>query len=167
MLRSFLLAPCLLFCLACATTPFPVENLEEGMTAETVRENFGEPVAINTVWNPPRVNPLVKDWTYDADSTWTYVDERREWVNSVFFFPLLPFQIVLNAFGSRVHSGDDDFPRDSLYVNRKPVVLYFEQEKLVRWEVIKPVPQPGVYWPEIDSDWDHHTMGHTHHHGHK
>ena len=35
MLRSFLLVPCLLICLACAT-PFPLDSLEEGMTAETV-----------------------------------------------------------------------------------------------------------------------------------
>ena len=41
MLRSFLLVPCLLICLACATptpTPFPIEKLAKGMTTETVRE---------------------------------------------------------------------------------------------------------------------------------
>ena len=37
--RTVLLIPCLLICLACAT-PFPIEDLEEGMTDETVRESF-------------------------------------------------------------------------------------------------------------------------------
>ncbi len=52
-MRSFLLIPCLLICLACATaTPFPVENLEEGMTPLEVRESVGEPgfIASNGVW---------------------------------------------------------------------------------------------------------------------
>ena len=43
--RRLLLAPSLLICLACAT-PFPFENLEEGIPAETAREEFGEPEAI-------------------------------------------------------------------------------------------------------------------------
>jgi hypothetical protein len=43
--RTVLLIPCLLICLVCAT-PFPIENLEEGMTTETVRERFGAPEAM-------------------------------------------------------------------------------------------------------------------------
>ena len=42
MMRSFLLAPCLLICLACAT-PFPYEKLQKDMTADGVRQTFGEP----------------------------------------------------------------------------------------------------------------------------
>ena len=38
------LVPFLLICVCCAT-PFPIENLKEGMTMEAVRENFGEPKA--------------------------------------------------------------------------------------------------------------------------
>ena len=51
MLRSILLVPCLLISLACAT-PFPVENLEEGMTPLAVRHAVGEPrfIAPNGVW---------------------------------------------------------------------------------------------------------------------
>ncbi len=40
--RTVLLIPCLLICLACAT-PFPLENLEKGMTMERATEAFGEP----------------------------------------------------------------------------------------------------------------------------
>ena len=46
--RSLLLPPSLAICLACAT-PFPIDDLEEGMTTETARENFGAPEAI-TPW---------------------------------------------------------------------------------------------------------------------
>ena len=59
--RDVLLVPGLLICLACAT-PFPIESLEEGMTAETVRESFGAPEAIET--NPEGM-----------ESSWTYVHE--------------------------------------------------------------------------------------------
>jgi hypothetical protein len=47
MLRSFLLASCLLVCLACATA-FPIESLEKGMTMELATEAFGEPSSTNT-----------------------------------------------------------------------------------------------------------------------
>ena len=114
-----LLVPGLLICLACAT-PFPIESLEEGMTAETVRENFGEPVATYTFWDP---QVGVFPPAYDAKSSWTY------------------------------------------YVGRKPVVLYFRQEKLIRWEVIEPV-YTEFYVPSDSLDSLHHAAGHTHHHGH-
>ncbi len=42
MLRSFLLIPCLLIGLACATQ-FPLDSLEEGMTMVQATEAFGEP----------------------------------------------------------------------------------------------------------------------------
>jgi len=64
--RSFLLVPCLLICLACATpTPFPVENLKVGMTTKEVRQSVGE----------PRFNHLGK--------TWIYTHEERDWVGFV------------------------------------------------------------------------------------
>ncbi len=44
--RVVLLAPCLLICLACAT-PFPLENLEKGMTMEQATEAFGGPSSTN------------------------------------------------------------------------------------------------------------------------
>ena len=153
-----------LACLACATTPFPFENLEEGMMAEAVREKFGEPVATNTVWDPPGVGVFRGSWFYAADSSWTYVDEGRNWGMSGVYSLLFPIQIIESAIGSLVYSGDDDFRWDWAYVIRKPVVLYFEQEKLVRWEVIKPY-YPD-YSPDMNTDMQHHSMGHTHHHGH-
>ena len=193
-IRNLLLAPCLLICLACAT-PFPIKNLEEGMTTETVREKFGEPVAANTVWDPPGGGNFLRgDWTYDAESSWTYVDEERNWVWSVFFSSVfLPVQIVESAIGAIIYSGDDDFRWDWAYVERKPVVLYFEQEelgslnpqlsvmtlsfepeklvffepgKLARWEVIKPSYSQAWVGMEMDMDMQHHMMGHTHYHGH-
>ncbi len=66
MLRSCLLALCLLVCLACATpTPFPVENLKVGMTTKQVRQSVGE----------PRFNHLGK--------TWIYTHEEQDWVGFV------------------------------------------------------------------------------------
>ena len=128
MLRSFLLAPCLLICLACAT-PFPTENLEEGMTMETVRKEFGAPEAIET--GPD-----------GTESSWTYVHEEKglqEWVNTL--VPLTYFSIPLNvAFGDSWDYG---------YVLRGSVVLDFEEEKLARWIVLT-----GPRRPESLSDDD-------------
>ena len=93
MMRSFLarlvnsvtpalLVPGLLICLACATS-FPVGELQEGMTMEAVRSKFGEPVATNSIWDPPGAPGgwtfLRGTWTYDAESSLTYVDEERDW----------------------------------------------------------------------------------------
>ena len=67
MLRSFLLATCLLIGLACATPiAFPVENLAVGMTTKEVRQSVGE----------PRFNHLGK--------TWIYTNEERDWMGHVF-----------------------------------------------------------------------------------
>jgi len=172
MLRFSLLVPCLLICFSCATpVPFPIESLEEGMTKETVRETFGDPVAANTVWNPPGGGNFLRgNWTYNADSSWTYVDEERNWVYSVMFSLLLPFQITSSVIGALVYSGDDDFRWDWAYVERKPVVLYFEQEELVsgeqeklaRWEVIKPTypaPDDDLFSDTDDWDWMDQSKG--------
>ncbi len=84
MLRSFLLAPCLLICLACATpTPFPIENLETGMTLEAVREKFGAPIASGPG---------------DVVSSWTYRHEERNWVHTVMSYSVfLPHCILITA----------------------------------------------------------------------
>ena len=57
--RVVLLVPCLLICVACAT-PFPFEDLEEGMTAKAVRQTFGGPRSIEGK----------ETWTY-AHGEWT------------------------------------------------------------------------------------------------
>ena len=148
MLRSFLLAPCLLICLACAT-PFPIEKLEEGMTYETVRENFGEPEAIET--EPEGVG-----------SSWTYVDEELLWM----LFLHAPFAIPICA-------AIPGTPWDYMVVNRRPILLHFEAEKLVRWNVgefnwtdgsgyYDPALFPTMTFPSIDAA--HHAKGHKHHH---
>ncbi len=120
MMRSFLLAPCLLICLACAT-PFPLDSLEKGMTYETVRENFGEPEA--TGIEPP----------YGVATFWTYPPhEETGW--GILIFP--PGHTASMGMESRTGGSWGD-----AYVIEKPlVVLHFEDEKLVRWEVVKPAP---------------------------
>ena len=136
--RSLLLPPSLAICLACATS-FPVENLEKGMTAETVLENFGLPETV--------------DRPMDATTwaAWTYVHEEQFWFVTV----------------------------------KGRVVLHFEEEELVRWKVIGPVPvvssgsgyssnstfyeqQQQWQWQQQQriKDIKHHKKGHTHHHGH-
>ena len=67
------LIPCLLICLACVT-PFPFANLQEGMTAEAVREEFGAPDATEA------------DLGEDAKSCWTYWHEGARWT----FYPPSP-----------------------------------------------------------------------------
>jgi outer membrane protein assembly factor BamE (lipoprotein component of BamABCDE complex) len=132
----------LLTCLACAT-PFAIENLEEGMTYDAVRERFGEPVATDTVWDPTIF--WRGTWDYAAESSWTYVDEGQNWWGSVFSSLLLPHQLGFTAIGlvGTLGSGRLDFQWDWAYVDRKPVVLHFEQDQLVRWEVIEPYYPPS------------------------
>ena len=164
MMRSFLLAPCLLICLACATPiPFPLESLEEGMTTETVRENFGAPEATNRRWDIGDGPAVINGPAVLTGVSWTYVH--------------------------------------GIYVYEMPIVLDFEEEKLVRWEVLPLDPvvrtigwqgwkEGGWLWeagPLADfhrrqdqrfwtlmmdyqqhkKDENHHKKGHTHHHGHK
>ena len=166
MLRSFLRAPCLLICLACAT-PFPTESLEEGMTYETVREKFGAPETMEIELE-------------GVDSSWTYQHEEQNWFFTV--HPLAPLFIPIIVLDS-----DLTWPEASreVYVTRKPVILYFEQEKLARWEVIEPPPAVSSGISEDDWDWmdhqrqdflhhqqehkkdiRHHKKGHKHHHDH-
>ena len=164
--RVVLLAPCLLLliCSACAT-PFPIEDLEEGMTYETVRENFGEPELIK---NEPR----------GAESSWWFYEHEEkgleEWVNTL--IPLSYISIPLN-----VAVGDS---WDDGYVRRGSVVLDFEEERLVGWEVLFSGRAGSAPPTDHDSGWmhrqmnnflnrqqgqiedaKHHAKGHTHHHG--
>lgn len=145
------LIPCLLLLLACAT-PFPIERLAEGMTTETVRESFGEPEAISELRG--------------GESSWTYSHEEQNWFFTL--HPLTPFFIPINLVVGDLWK----LP----YVTSKPVVLQFEEQKLVRWEVIEPVPvvSSGYYDPTFpptmtfpSKDDAHHARGHKHHHGHK
>ena len=174
MLRSFLtrlvdsatavviLIPCLLVCLACAT-PFPVENLEEGVTDETVREKFGAPEAM---WTKPG----------GADSSWSYVHEEQNWFFTVMSSTLfLPHCILLTDVSMPFVSAEHWCGVFLPVVGKGKVVLHFEEEKLVRWDVIEPVPVvssgytyhdpfPSMTFPTKDSI--HHDAGHKHHHGH-
>lgn len=86
------LAPCLLVCLACATAS--IGDLEEGMTAGTVLEEFGEPFDKYSIEDRESVYAPETDLGSEA-SSWTYfLDEYRD------------------------------------------AILYFQEDKLVRWEVV-------------------------------
>ncbi len=145
-----LLIPCLLLFLACAT-PSRIESLEEGMTAGRVRAEFGAPDATEAE-------------SESAESRWTYSHEEQNWAFTL--FPLTPLVI---PFTLAVGDG-----WKAAYVISKSVVLHFEAEKLVRWEVIEPVPVVSsgytdpfpstMTFPTKDSI--HHGKGHEHHHGH-
>lgn len=161
--QTVLLVPCLMICLACAT-PFPIENLEEGMTGETVREMFGAPEAVGTQ-------------VVGADSSWTtYVHEEQNWFHTVMAATLfLPHCIIFTAatapFVGAEHWCDAVIP----VVGKGKVRLRFEEEKLVGWDVINPPavssgytyqdPFPSTTFRTKDSI--HHDAGHKHHHGHK
>ncbi len=151
MLRFFLLVPCVLICLACAT-PFPLDSLEEGMTTEAMRANFGEPEA-NSTTEPEGM-----------DSSWSYVHEERNWFNTVLFSSiLLPHCILFTPF---ILSGDGH-PCFSWYVDREPVVLQFAEGKLASWEVL-PDPRGSVwdqgwYSPGQNDYFTHQMMGHPGH----
>lgn len=110
MLRSCLLALCLLVCLACAS-PFPVEDLEEGMTEEEARQVFGEPRNIRD------------------DKAWVYTDEEQRW----FMIPFFPVALIA---GPVIALLEDDLSEwDVFFVSKQPVYLHFEGEKLARWWV--------------------------------
>jgi hypothetical protein len=118
----------MLICLACAT-PFPFENLEEGMTVEAVRENFGEPEAMEG-------NSGV------TESCWSYVHEKQHWPITLILPWMLPLTSPLAALTG--------CPWNHFYVMRSMVLLDFEEEKLIRWEVVKPImvewgTHPSVY----------------------
>ena len=148
--RTVLLVPCLLICLACAT-PFPVENLEEGMTPEAVLERFGEPRTMET-------NPV------GLDSYWTYANRELEVGAVIIGWPLAPLFVAVSWL--------PNFEWDDPYMSRSEVMLRFEGEKLARWEVSHPGvgsgynPASMTTDPFFQGDFGHHTLGHKHHHGH-
>jgi hypothetical protein len=142
MLRSFLLALCLLVCLACAT-PLPIESLEEGMAAGTVYERFGV---------PEDIEPGLQG----VKMSWTYVDENQFW--PMFIFP----QAILTI---PVLAAIPDTPWDYFYVRRRQVLLHFEAEMLVGWSVGAFSWTPTPYYG--DPFWMHEMMRHPGHiHGH-
>ena len=159
MLRSFFLAPCLLICLACAT-PFPIDSLEVGMTKVNLREKFGEPEAIMTAWAAPELTGEISNSGADPgvyELSWTYVDENQVW-------PMLIFPQAILAMP--VNAAIPDTPWDQWYVRRRQVLLFFEGEKLVRWNVGEFDWTPSSFGAgmNLGMDMQHHMMGHTHHH---
>lgn len=167
--RTVFLVPCLLVCLACVTpTPFPIENLEKGMTPEAVRVEFGEPELIETV-------PGGEKW-----SLWTYENEQQNWFNTAIFSTvLLPHCIILTA--ATMPFGAEHWCAGIVsYVEEGSVILLFEKEKLAGWTVRDPPVVPyhdldlaGIMQQQRDQQWfrdqqwrdyEHHKKGHDHHH---
>ena len=119
MLRSFLLASCLLICVSCAT-PFRLA-IEEGMTQDEVRALAGEPQLTwvpDIAGKPPTPGVIEEAWEYQL------------WFSSI--------------------------------------ALYFEDAKLIRWTSLSGGNSSGgVSFDSFNSmDWNHHSKGHKHHHGH-
>jgi hypothetical protein len=109
-------------CLACAT-PFPFAELEVGMSPTAVRDEFGEPEAVEV-------------GSGDAGSCWCYLHEEQNWIFTL--FPMTPATIPM-----MVASGD---PWDGAYVTKSEVVLHFEANRLVRWET----RESSGYWKYAD-----------------
>ena len=111
---TVLVAPCLLMCLACAT-PFPIERLETGMTAEGVREAVGEPEAIEA--QPG-----------GTTSSWEYEHEEFDLLTTVVTLPWTPlFPALVVLF---------DIEWNDFYTQSREVILHFEEDHLARWEVL-------------------------------
>lgn len=105
--------PFLLICISCAT-PFPVAELEEGMTAEEARQAFGEPRNIRD------------------DNAWVYTDEDQNWMMFNPFF--IEFGLIAGSIFALLDD-DDSVEWDEFFVSRQDVYLHFEEEKLARWQV--------------------------------
>lgn len=161
----------LLFCLACAK-PFPLDDLEEGMSAATAWTKFGEPRAIEA--DPD-----------GFEASWTYGHEEQAWFVTVMSSTVfLPHCVVATAV--TLPFGAEHWCAIIPTVEEGSVVLHFEGEKLVRWDVTEPslpVVSSSYYDPVFDEfqrqqqqwhqemidraiDIKHHKKGHTHHHGH-
>ncbi len=134
--RVALLPPCLLLCLACAT-PFPLDALEEGMTTETARGKFGVPEAIEAAPD-------------GAESSWTYLHDELEPLPLT--FGPMPLRVAVAsiwgvplswffAFTDLISDELSGHNWNEVYVSRSPVVLRFEEEELVSWEVLPDIRQ--------------------------
>jgi outer membrane protein assembly factor BamE (lipoprotein component of BamABCDE complex) len=114
-------------CLACVT-PVPVERLEEGMSADAVREAFGEPEAMG-------VEP-------EGDvSTWIYVDEELDVVLAILASPLwvtTPLALAMSLLPGQEHQWDDFYAGlRGVSPDSKNVLLFFEADHLARWDVVE------------------------------
>jgi hypothetical protein len=131
MLRSFLLALCLLVCLACAT-PLPIENLEEGMTTEAVREEFGEPEAINE-WRGvvDRGREAGKTrFTFPKGTNLKYTHEEQDWGGTAYCTLFAPLCALMSPLTWLVE-GETVYPL--VGVDERSVDLNFLENKLDHW----------------------------------
>jgi hypothetical protein len=126
--RTVLLVPCLLVCLACAT-PFPIEQLEPGITMSTVQEKFGPSAAAET-------------------DCLSYRHEKQDWFFT--FHPLVPLFIPITvAFEGMTWSE----AAHSIYIHDRMLLIDFEEGQLSGSEIIKPVSDgysctPSTYGPD-------------------
>ena len=158
-----LLVPCLLLCLACAT-PFPLKNLEKGMTMEQATEAFGEPSSKNAEELSAAVQLLQKenDRIYERLESAVELSETRgpvaqklKQLSTATLRSLERFVAELNE-GARGEQGvrsswvypHEEFSwRGPRRVVKKEVELLFEGNKLVSWETrrLPSVPTTGRY----------------------
>ncbi len=189
--RTVLLVPCLLICLACVT-PFPLENLEKGMTMERATEAFGEPSSTNTEELSEAVRLLQKEngriyerleSAVDLSETRGPVARKLEQLSTRTLRSLERFVAELDeASGEQGVRSTWVYPHEEFSwmpqvgVVKKEVELLFDGNKLVSWETrrLPSVPTTGTYiyrdpFPSTmtfpSKDHRHHKKGHTHHHG--
>ena len=191
--RVVLLAPCLLICLACAT-PFPLENLEKGMTMEQATEAFGEPSSTNAEELNEAVQLLQRenDRIYERLASAVDLSETRgpvarelEQSSTETLRSLERFVAELDeASGERGVRSTWVYPHEEFswmpsdpWVLKKEVELLFEGNELVSWETrpapfvpttgtyVYSAPFPSPMFPHhSQKDTRHHKKGHDHHH---
>jgi len=123
-------ASVLLLGLACAT-PFPIQNLEKGMTVGEIRAEFGEP-------------RVTEEGPSQGSYSWTYVHQAYDPI-PLTEGPMAVRTAAASIFGVAFTWGfalfdllfhDLDMAWNLTFVSLEPVVLEFEDEKLVAWELL-------------------------------
>ncbi len=161
MMRSFLLIPYLLVCLACAT-PFPLDNVEVNMTMAQATEAFGEPSSTNIGKLHQAVQLLQRkaariferlESAVDLSETRGPVARKIEELSTRTLRTLERFVAELDeASGEQGVRSTWVYPHEEfswmpLDVVKKEVELLFEGNKLVSWNsrTLPSVPGTSTY----------------------
>jgi len=121
------------------------------MTTETVRERFGEPKAIDepeTIVTEPEevwISEAFGEPEANETESWTYMHEEQDWGPTVMYSSIfLPHCMGFSALfllPKVLFFPDEELWNCAPFMKvTRPVVLHFEAEKLVRWEVTEPIP---------------------------
>ncbi len=185
MLRSFLLLPCLLIGLACATQ-FPLDSLEEGMTMVQATEAFGEPSSTRMEESNEEVRLLHEEVQllqeenariFERLESAVGLSETRGSVERKLEESTTLTLRSLEAFVAElvVASGEQGvrstwvYPYEELswmgnnFIVKKEVELLFEGNKLASWEtrLVPFVPTTDTSFDNSMSDWDPFPVNHS------